>query len=400
RSWGICSFSGRIASVRPRFTIMFLRSKRCTIPETTSCLRSLNSLKICLRSASRICWMRFCLAACAAIRPIVAVSSLIRISSPTSASGSYFARASATSASAAAFATFSTTVFISNSSISPSSGLNRDSILRSGPNVRRAAECIISSTALITIVLSMPFSLETCSITRFRSTCIPPPRGADRAARQLFCCSTQTGARASICQLHLLVKIVFVIRARHLVETNRVALAARLIVKLDSTLADRHQPAHERLLPIARAMRSYLHPFTLDRLEMRQLAQRPVDSRRRDLQRVAALDRVVHVEQIAQRRAQLLQIAQGNSAARLVDQQPQQRISRALAKIHRNQFITLAFDVRLEQLDHLFRGRMKPQGRHLLSPLARDRRRSRLYVTKPKIRFAAPTKKWARAHFT
>src|SRR5208282_3258022 len=172
-----------------------------------------------------------------------------------------------------------------------------------------------------------------------------------------------------------------------LVETNRVALAARLIVKLDSTLADRHQPAHERLLPIARAMRSYLHPFTLDRLEMRQLAQRPVDSRRRDLQRVAALDRVVHVEQIAQRRAQLLQIAQGNSAAWLVDQQPQQRTSRALAKIHRHQFITLAFDVRLEQLGHLFRGRMKRQGRHLLtSPLATVAGPPPAYVMNPFLR--------------
>src|ERR1019366_463533 len=208
------------------------------------------------------------------------------------------------------------------------------------------------------------------------------------------------GARASICQIHLLVKIVFVIRTRHLVETNRLPLAARLIVKRDSTLIDRHEPSHERLLPIARAMRSYLHPLALDRVEMLQLAERPVDSRRGDLPRVAALDRVVHVEQIAQRRTQLFQIAQGNSAARLVDQQPQQRISRALAKIHRNQFITLAFDVRLEQLDHLFRGRMKPQGRHLLSPLARYGRRSRLYVTKPKILFATPTKKWARAHFT
>src|SRR5208337_2288889 len=317
RSWGICSFSGRIASVRPRLTIMFLRSKRCTIPETTSCLRSLNSLKICLRSASRICWMRFCLAACAAMRPIVAVSSLIKISSPTSASGSYFARASATSASAAALATFSTTVLISNSSISPSSGLNRDSILRSGPNVRRAAECIISSTALITIVLSMPFSLETCSITRFRSTCIPPPRGADRDTRQLF---LLLPIRRSLCVYFsndLLVKIVFVIRARHLVEANRLPLAARLIVKLDSTLSDRHQHSHERLLAIARAMRSYLHPFALDRLEMLQLAQRAVDSRRRDLQRVTALDRVVHVAPIAQRRAQLLQVAKGNSAARL-----------------------------------------------------------------------------------
>src|SRR5947207_2446853 len=34
RSRGICSFSGRIASVRPRFTMMFFFSKRCTMPDS------------------------------------------------------------------------------------------------------------------------------------------------------------------------------------------------------------------------------------------------------------------------------------------------------------------------------------------------------------------------------
>src|SRR5208283_2700027 len=78
--------------------------------------------------------------------------------------------------------------------------------------------------------------------------------------------------------VRLFVKVVFVIRSRHLVETNRMALAAGLVVKLDSALPDRYQPSRERLLPIARAMRSYLHPLALDRLEMLQLAQRPVAS--------------------------------------------------------------------------------------------------------------------------
>ena len=104
-----------------------------------------------------------------------AVSSLSRISSPTSASGSYLACDSSSEISAGV-AGCSTTILISNSSISPSSGLKRDSIVRSGPNVRLAAECIISSTALITIPLSIPFSLDTCSMTRFRSSCISPPR--------------------------------------------------------------------------------------------------------------------------------------------------------------------------------------------------------------------------------
>src|SRR5258708_24070719 len=116
-------------------------------------------------------------------------------------------------------------------------------------------------------------------------------------------------------------------------------------------------------------MRPHLDPLALDRREMLELAQRPVDPGRRNFQRVAAFDRIVHVEQITERRAQLLEITERDSTARLIDQQPEDRIARALAKIHRDQFITLAFDMRLQQRKHLLSGRMKRQSHHRHSPL-------------------------------
>src|SRR6266850_1315021 len=177
--------------------------------------------------------------------------------------------------------------------------------------------------------------------------------------------------------MNLLIKVVLVIRSRHLVETNRELFATGFIVKLYSRIADRQQLADERLLPVARAMRPHFHALALDRREMLQLAQRPVYPGRRDFQRVLPFYGVVHVEQITERRAQLLEVAERDSTARLIDQQAQDRGARALAKIHRDQFITLAFDVRLEKREHLLGGRMKHQGRHL---------------------FATPIKKWARAH--
>ena len=68
--------------------MMFFFSKRCTMPETSSPLRPLNSLKMLSRSASRTRWMMFCFAACAAMRPNFSAGSLASSSSPTSASGS------------------------------------------------------------------------------------------------------------------------------------------------------------------------------------------------------------------------------------------------------------------------------------------------------------------------
>src|SRR6266436_8031758 len=183
----------------------------------------------------------------------------------------------------------------------------------------------------------------------------------------------------------LLVKVVLVIRSRHLVENNRMPFAAGFIVKLNSRIAHRQQFADERLLPVARAMRPHFHALALDRREMLELAQRPVYPGRRNFQRVAALDRVVHVEQIAERWAQLLEVAERDSTARLIDQQAQDRSARAFAKIHRNQFITLALDVRLEQREHLLGGRMKHHGH-------------RFYRTFHDSFSETPIKKWARAH--
>ena len=68
-SRGTCSRTGRIASAPPRSTMMLPRSKRRTMPEMSSPLRSLYWLKTLSRSASRTRCRMTCLAVCAAMRP-------------------------------------------------------------------------------------------------------------------------------------------------------------------------------------------------------------------------------------------------------------------------------------------------------------------------------------------
>ena len=126
------------------------------------------------RSASRTFWMTLCFATWAAIRPKASRRSLLSSSSPICASGSRVSRAVARSTSVSGSVTASTTVLISNNSISPISGLNLAS-MRFWPKVRRAAESIALSSASMITLRSMPFSLLTCSITRLRSGCMLVP---------------------------------------------------------------------------------------------------------------------------------------------------------------------------------------------------------------------------------
>src|SRR5437773_1379501 len=92
------------------------------------------------RSASRTRWMMFCFAAWAAMRPNFSGGSLARSSSPTSASGSIFARATSSVTWFSGSSTCSTTILISNSSTSPSSVLNLASMFFSWPKVFLAAD--------------------------------------------------------------------------------------------------------------------------------------------------------------------------------------------------------------------------------------------------------------------
>ena len=172
-SRGVCSRHGRMPSVRPRSTMMLWPfSKRRTMPRMSSPLRSLYSLKMRSRSASRTRWSRTCLAVCAAMRPNDCACFMSSNSSPSCASGSRFCRASVSAISSSELATTSTTVRILNSSTSPISGLYCASMRISPPMTFLAADNIAFSTACTTIVRSMPFSLLTCSMTRANSCCI------------------------------------------------------------------------------------------------------------------------------------------------------------------------------------------------------------------------------------
>src|SRR5579885_1572223 len=184
-------------------------------------------------------------------------------------------------------------------------------------------------------------------------------------------------------------KIVLVVGFLHVRERDRYALAARFVVQFDSRGTDLHQPAREGLLAIVRAIGPNLHPLAAHRLEMFQLAERPVQPRRRNLQRVPTLDRVIYVEQISEDRAQLLQIIKADPAARLVHQQPQQGTARALAVFDRDQFIALTLDVGFQQFRHLRCDRMERYYNHRLRFV-----RSQIGQCFP----MTPTKKWAQAH--
>src|SRR5206468_1192440 len=102
--------------------------------------------------------------------------------------------------------TVSTTVQILKSSTSPTSGLYFASRRNSCPTTLRAADCMAFSTAAMTIALSIPRSLLTCSMTRVSSGCIVPPHSAP-----------SLGAFGN--------EVVFVVGVRHGREGNEVLAA-------------------------------------------------------------------------------------------------------------------------------------------------------------------------------
>src|SRR3989304_6885821 len=228
------------------------------------------------RSASRTRWTIFCLAAWAAMRPNRLESSLQSSSSPIWASGSRVSRASSRVTSVAASWIVSTTVLASKSSTSPISGLNCASILRWWPKVFFAAEIMEFSNALIRIDLSMPFSLLTCSMTRLRSCCIS-------------------------CTPVVLVIGLFYRRKRNVV-------ARPILGDGDLPLGDFLECAEKRPPAADQVARPYAHALADIVREMFGSPERPVDSRRRHLQRVIPRHRVLSVEQIAQLPAHPAQI--------------------------------------------------------------------------------------------
>src|SRR3972149_10865242 len=231
------------------------------------------------RSASRTRWTMFCLAAWAAMRPNRLESSLLSSSSPNSASGSRFSLASLKVISVAGSATVSTTVLASKSSTSPISGLNCASILRWWPKVFFAAEIMAFSKALIRIDLSMPFSLLTCSMTRLRSCCI---------------------SRTPV----VLVIGLFNRRKRNVVPRS-------LLRHRDALAGNGLENAEKRSSPADQVARPYAHALADIPRKVLGPLERPVDSRRGNLQSIRPRHHVLTVEQLAQLPAHPAQIIHG-----------------------------------------------------------------------------------------
>src|SRR4030095_14223485 len=235
-------------------------------------------------------WTMFCLAACAAMRPNMLESNLQSSSSPSSASGSRVSLSSGNVISVAWSCTVSTTVLASKSSTSPISGLNCASILRWWPKVFFAAEIIAFSKALIRIVLSMPFSLLTCSMTRFRSCCI-------------------SGT-----------PIVLVVG---LLDQRKGNIApCPILVQRDLVGCNLEQLAQKRPSAIDQLTGANANFFADESREMLRPFKRTIDAGGGNLQRVGAVDDVVHVEQVADFAAYPAQIIHCRTAL-LIEIQPQ-----------------------------------------------------------------------------
>src|SRR5205823_1578707 len=291
------------------------------------------------RSASRTRWMMFCFAAWAAIRPNFSGGSLASSWSPTSASGSSSRRASSSVTWFSGSSIFSTTVLISKSSTSPTSGLNLASMFFSCPKVFLAAESMASSRAWTMMSRLIPFSLLTCSMTRFRSGNIRPPVPSSGVR-------PPGGASEIVLDVGLL--------DGH--ERKHDAADVRIM--------DRHA------LGIHRLERPVEHPAVTDRImganpyplperatEVRLAQQGPVDARRRTLELVATRDRVVRVEHVAELTGHASQLVDRDAALRAVDQQPQDQPSAFGAVLHVDELEPRSQDEGLRQLPDAARHR-------------------------------------------
>src|SRR5262245_11347707 len=258
------------------------------------------------RSASRTRWMMFCLAAWAAMRPNFSAGSLASNSSPTSASGSSFCRASARVTWFSGSSTCSTTVLISNSSTSPSSVLNFASMFFSGPKVFFAADSIASSSAFTMIWRSIPFSLLTCSMTRVKSGCMATSQPSRRRAR--------LPRRAG----EVVFDVCLFDGGERDVDGTGVG-----IVDVDLLGGYGGEPALELPPPTDQLPRPDAHALPESALEVHLAHQRPVDPGRRALEVVAPAYRVVAVEHVAELAGNVHQLIEGDASFGSVDQQAQ-----------------------------------------------------------------------------
>src|ERR1700683_146930 len=189
------------------------------------------------------------------------------------------------------------------------------------------------------------------------------------------------------------IKIVLVVRGVYLLECKCLAMLSCSVgrrgkfTQLDAGARYAGQLADERLATVTRHMGPHFHFLSDELLEMFQLVERQIYSRRRHLQQVAALDRVVDIQKVAQHRTQPLQIIERDAAAWLIDQQPQHRAARSLFELHRYQVKSLALEMRLDEVRNLARHRMQFQHYHRSTPTPEFRVPNKKVGTSPLVAY-------------
>src|SRR5947207_1997051 len=306
------------------------------------------------RSASRTRWMMFCFAACAAMRPNFSGGSFASSWSPISASGSSSRRAASSVTWLSASSIVSTTVLISKSSTSPTSGLNLASMFFSSPKVFLAADSIASSSACTMMSRLMPFSLHTCSMTRFRSGNIGPscPSGVRRPGR----------ASEVVFDVGLLDG-----RERQLDAADRLVLDGDAVGRHGLERTVEHAPVADRVV------RPHANALPERPTEMGLAQQRPVHAGRRALELVATRNGIVRVEHVAELAGDPRELVDRDATVGPVDQQPQDEASALRAILH------------VDELEP------RPQGEGLRELPDAVRHRGRVHVMQ-----SSKIKKWAR----
>src|SRR3989338_1747394 len=309
-----------MASARPSSTMMSPRSNLCTVPATMSPTRPWNSAKTTSRSASRIFWMMTCLAVCAAMR-----------------------LKSTEEASRLSVTTESRPVLRSMVTVTSCSSLR--------PAVLRAAVASADSTAWIRISLSIPLSRSMASriasnspfmiaFARWRVAALARSLETKRANTQTRKHANLPSSSPSECLLcHA-----------NLREWNRHVARGRLDDNRRRLDRQQHTPNGFRS-PVLRGD-VQLDVFTDRALKVAVAGQRAVQSGRRDLDRVRALDEIGGLERFRNplvRPGALLD----RDPADLVYEQPDMHLAAMRPVCHLHQFRILLGENRLNQRSNL-----------------------------------------------
>src|ERR1700722_20136462 len=308
RSWERTGSRGIISSramnpsaLAPRSTYTPLRSTRLTMPLTNVPARSLYASTTWARSASRTFCTMTCLAVCARIRP-KGTDSIGCSTKPPGSTSLSMSRASSKrssrSGTSSSVESSAKTFQRRKVSYAPVLRLIETRTSSSSPCFFRVADANAASSASKMISLSTPFSLETAS----------------------------TAIKISLFMV-LLDSSSLRPQSRLLNPLERQAV--RVAVDLHDNCVVRNRSQYPDIPPpsIDRQLQLGENAFADEPLEVRASPQDPIESRRRDFQRVMSLDRILDLEHLAHRVTHTRTILDRNAYARIlgaaIDEYPQ-----------------------------------------------------------------------------